>query len=68
MTSTEPAEESLAGESEDSDLEGKTDGEASDEKEESNDEDGAFELVTQITEDCLKVRGDLLLKEYICSL
>ncbi len=43
MTSTEPAEESLAGESEDSDLEGKTDGEASDEKEESNDEDGAFE-------------------------
>ncbi len=32
------------------------------------DEDGAFELVARITEDCLKARGDLQLKEYICSL
>jgi len=33
-----------------------------------DDEDEAFELVTKITEDCLKARGDLELKEYICSL
>ena len=32
------------------------------------DENEAFELVAKITEDCLKVRGDLKLKEYICSL
>ena len=32
------------------------------------DEDEAFELVAKITEDCLKARGDLNLKEYICSL
>ena len=32
------------------------------------DEDEAFELVIRITEDCLKMRGDLKLKEYICSL
>ncbi len=31
-------------------------------------EDEAFELVAKITEDCLKKRGDLDLKEYICSL
>ena len=31
-------------------------------------EDEAFELVAKITEDCLKARGDLKLKDYICSL
>ena len=33
-----------------------------------DDEDEAFELVAKITEDCLKTRGDLNLKEYVCSL
>ncbi len=33
-----------------------------------DDEDEAFELVTRITEDCMKARGDLQLKEFICSL
>ncbi|MBP5556037.1 MAG: hypothetical protein J6X94_14345 [Lachnospiraceae bacterium] len=31
-------------------------------------EDEAFKLVAKITEDCLKNRGNLELKEYICSL
>ena len=33
-----------------------------------DDEDEAFELVTRIAEDCMKARGDLQLKEFICSL
>jgi len=33
-----------------------------------DDEDEAFELVRKITEDCLNARGDLNLKEYVCSL
>ena len=32
------------------------------------DEDKAFELVAEIAKECQKARGDLSLKEYVCSL